>query len=333
MGGAEAAARDADRGADEQAAEEQREVDRHALAQHVGRPAAGRVRGAHSGCARGRAAGGSRRPRVSPRSNRRNVSPRYAGVLVIASPSGTSSTGRGDQDVAERDGREHGRDQHPHPAQHPHALVMADSRVVLSPDHFLMTSSVEPLSDHFSATSRSPSAWPTTSAPACWRPASGCRPSATSRARSRSAARRCARRSRRCRSRAWSRRATARARSSSALPPVDERAARRQPVRRARGAARARARRRPAGRRARPARRGRREAARGDGGRAGGHRHLERLRPPLSPPARGDDRQPGPARVRRPRRVADGPAAVAAAARRLDRRSPAARASTSPSTA
>ena len=35
------------------------------------------------------------------------------------------------------------------------------------------------------------------------------------------------------------------------------------------------------------ARRDGREAAGGDGGRAGGHRHLERLRPALSPPARG----------------------------------------------
>ena len=121
-----------------------------------------------------------------------------------------------------------------------------------------------------------------------------------------------------------------RRRAAAARPTV---AARRQPLGGARGPRAARARRRAARRRPRPARHRRREPARRDGGRAGRHRHLERLRPALPPPARGHDRQPGPARVRRPRRRADGPAAVAAAARRLDRRRPAARASTSPSTA
>ena len=60
---------------------------------------------------------------------------------------------------------------------------------------------------------------------------------------------------------------------------------------------------------------------------------LERLRPPLPPADRRADRQPGPARPRRPHRRAHGRAAVAAAARRLDRRPRPYAPSTSPSTA
>ena len=48
-------------------------------------------------------------------------------------------------------------------------------------------------------------------------------------------------------------------------------------------------------------------------------RRLERRRSPLPPPDRGHDRQPGPRRPRRPRRRGDGPAAVAAPARRVGR--------------
>ncbi len=53
-----------------------------------------------------------------------NASARKRGVLVIALVS-RSPLVADQEDVAERRGGQHRRDQHPHPAQRPHALVMA----------------------------------------------------------------------------------------------------------------------------------------------------------------------------------------------------------------